>query len=41
MTESRTRSDKVHEKSIVVDGLNAVYPKDFDEEYVRKLKKGA
>jgi len=29
-----------HRESIVVDGLNAVYPKDLNEKYVQNLKKG-
>jgi membrane dipeptidase len=35
-----SRSKALHDKSIVVDGLNAVYPKDFNEEYVQNLMKG-
>jgi len=36
----RIEVEEIHEKSIVVDGLAAVYPKNFDEEYIRNLKKG-
>ena len=31
---------EIHQKSIVVDGLAAVYPKDFNEEYIQNVKKG-
>jgi len=30
---------KAHEEGIVVDGLAAVYPKDFDEDYFNNVKK--
>ena len=34
------KAREIHNKSIVIDGLAAVYPKDFNEEYIRNLKKG-
>jgi membrane dipeptidase len=35
-----SKAREIHKKSIVVDGLAAVYPKDFNEEYIQNLKKG-
>jgi len=40
VSETTNRSQAVHGKSIIVDGLNAVYPKDFNAEYIQNLKKG-
>lgn len=34
------RAINIHEKSIVIDGLNAVDIKNFNEEYARTLRKG-
>jgi membrane dipeptidase len=35
-----TKSGQIHEKAIVVDGISATYLKDFNEEFIRNLKKG-
>lgn len=40
MAEIKNRAQAVHRRSIILDGLNAVYPKDFNEEYVQNLKEG-
>jgi hypothetical protein len=32
-------SAQIHKKSIIVDGLNACYPKDFNNDYIQKVKR--
>jgi membrane dipeptidase len=34
------RALQLHKETIVVDGLNAVYPKEFNEDYLRSLRAG-
>lgn len=36
----KDKAREIHQKSIVVDGLTAVHLKDFNEKFIRNLKKG-
>jgi membrane dipeptidase len=38
--ESSDRALRIHKETIVVDGLNAVYPKELNENYLRSLRAG-
>jgi len=40
MIEMKNKAKEIHQKSIVVDGLSAVYPKDFNEAFIQNVKKG-
>ena len=40
MTTANDRALQLNQETIVVDGLNAVYPSEFDENYLQSLKAG-